>query len=115
MAAAAMDFTPGYGRFLQQLEIDQQVDPIAIAMALLAAARQFAPFGRRIGSALLKRMVGGTSANFEDLVEQVDWKEPEQETPTDSSATLKPEPRKLEPELADIKLTPEQKQQKQQI
>ena len=118
-AAMGMDFIPGYGKYLAQLQEDQQADPIAIAVALLAAARQLAPLGRRIGSAMLKRLVGGSTEEFEALVEQVEWKEPappeEQDTPTEDSAVSKPEPRKLESELDNIKLTPEQKQQMKRL
>lgn len=116
MASSAMDlpmdWTPGYGATMAQIQAqiveDQQVDPVAIAVALLAAARQLAPLGCRIGGAILKRMVGNNEAEAEELVNQVDWQEPAQtETPTEDSVLSALQPRNL----FDKKLTPEQKEQ----
>ena len=72
--AANLDFTPGYAHTLAQLQIDQQVDPMALAVAVLAAAKAFAPLGMRAGGALLKKMFGGNNKDVEELMRQVDWK-----------------------------------------
>ena len=113
MFAAASEWICGYGHVMDQIQVDQQVDPIAIAVALLAAARQLAPLGRRVGGATLKRLVGENNPKFEELANQVDWKEPaktsEENTPDSDISALAP--RVLEPELADLKMTPENVQQ----
>ena len=62
-------------------------------------------------------MVGGTVVDAEELVNQVDWKEPVQsadnETTTISSVVSAPDPR--DPKLGDMKLTPEQKEHVQRL
>lgn len=116
MAPSAMDWIPGYAhtmaRIQAQIVEDQQVDLVAIAVALLAAERQLAPLGRRIGGDILKRMVGNNEVEVEEFCNQVDWQEPAQsKTPTEDSVLSTLEPRIL----FDKKLTLEQKEQYRRV
>ena len=118
MAAASTnirDFANNVALQQSQLEADQQVDPISIAMAFLTIAKALAQHGIHVGRMLLKRLVGGKNEDLEELVEQVDWKDDAQRDPEDkfvkSIATTENSPLVPRELIKDLKMIPEQKDQ----
>ena len=86
---------------LEDIQRDQEVNPMAIAMAVLATAKALAPLGIR-GVHMLKRMTGGTDEDVKELFRQVDAASPMESGTNSSTSPL--EPRKIK--FGEI--TPEQ-------
>ena len=106
--AAPAAYVAGFAHTMEQIRADQQVDPVALALAVMAVAKALARHGVQVGRSLLKKLVGGKDEDVEELIKQVDWKDiakKDAEEKSENSSTIEDSP--LAPrdlKLQDLKL-----------
>ena len=93
---AVEEFLQGFATIWEELKRDQEVNPIAVAMAALAIAKALAPFGVRAGMrgfAMFKRMTGGSDEEVEEIFKQVEKSNPGTSgSPIDTNTAIIPSP-----------------------
>ena len=103
---AAPNFMMNLARLEAQLAQDQAVDPVAIAMGVLAAVKALAPLGVR-GFQMIKNLTGGSDDEVQQLIGQV---QPGAQGSQVSTTTVATTPSPIQPrniKFESPKLTPE--------
>ena len=76
--AQNFEFTPGFMRNMERVELAGQVDVVAVTMALIATGRAMMPLGRRLVEATLRRLAGEANVDPEEVFSQMDYNAPQQ-------------------------------------
>lgn len=109
MAALDPGFLQGFAQTWAELKREQEVDPVAVTMAVIAVVKALAPLGLR-GFKVLKGMAGGSDNEVQELIEQVTVGPSGSQASATTTTTPSPiEPRKIQFESGSGGLPPEEK------